>query len=136
MSSTDQPASHLALTLPNETENNGDNFQFMSDTFTLSQDATPSSTQIQMNSGSRFFRFEQNENFSSLQEKAKQKIKFDIAVGSAELWTNKVTDGYSIRPTTMTNSTTKTIVRCCEENSLYDEKTSRTLFSLQEKNWT
>lgn len=51
MASSDQPA-HVSLSIPTEQPPPADNFQFMSDTFTLSQDSHSSSTYVPSSQGS------------------------------------------------------------------------------------
>lgn len=47
MSTTEHSSSHVSLSIPSEQPPPSDNFQFMSDTFTLPQDGHPGPTQTQ-----------------------------------------------------------------------------------------
>ncbi|CAF5038383.1 unnamed protein product, partial [Rotaria magnacalcarata] len=49
--STNEQATHVSLSIPSEQPTPSDNFQFMSDTFTLPQDGQSGSTQIPISQG-------------------------------------------------------------------------------------
>lgn len=49
--STNEQAVHVSLSIPSEHPPTTDNLNFMSDTFTLSQDGASSSTQIPLSQG-------------------------------------------------------------------------------------
>ncbi len=50
MSTTEQ-SSHISLSIPSEQAPPSDNFQFMNDTFTLSQDTPSGSTKVPLSQG-------------------------------------------------------------------------------------
>ena len=52
MSAAEQSTPHVSLSIPTEQPATPDNFQFMSDTFTLPQDGPAGSTQVPLNQGS------------------------------------------------------------------------------------